>query len=64
MIILVLGTKYWLDNTDEKILDSVEFVLSLDSLMGATDGAHLFVSRPPKQKHIIKLYNVSLTLGL
>ncbi len=27
--------------------------------MGAKDGANLFVSRPPKQKHIIKLYNVS-----
>jgi hypothetical protein len=52
-----VGSKYWLDNTDDKILDNIEFVLSLDSLMGAKDGANLFVSRPPKQKHIIKLYN-------
>eukprot|EP00029_Vermamoeba_vermiformis_P011991 TRINITY_DN679_c0_g1_i1.p1 TRINITY_DN679_c0_g1~~TRINITY_DN679_c0_g1_i1.p1 ORF type:complete len:601 (-),score=179.73 TRINITY_DN679_c0_g1_i1:370-2172(-) len=51
------GTKHWLDNTDDKILDNIEFVLSLDSLMGAKDGANLFVSRPPKQKHIIKLYS-------
>jgi hypothetical protein len=60
------GTKYWLENVDEKVLESIEFVLALDTIVGSTfesdnkshDRIYLHVSRPPKEEHIKRLYSV------
>jgi hypothetical protein len=56
------GTKYWVDNIDEKILESIEFAICLDTLVGSAtnnnnNSIYLHVSRPPKEENIKRLYS-------
>lgn len=49
------GTRHWLINSDSRLLDSVDFVLCIDSV-GLSDGVHLHVSRPLKDDATKRMY--------
>jgi len=47
------STKYWLDNTEARILDNIEFILCIDTV-GVKDTLNLHVSRAPEKSTFIK----------
>jgi hypothetical protein len=49
------GTRHWLVNSDSRLLDSVDFVLCLDTL-GSSDALHLHISRPLKDDATKRMY--------
>jgi hypothetical protein len=49
------GTRHWLVNSDSRLLDSVDFVLCLDSVASA-DSINLHVSRPLKDDATKRMY--------
>lgn len=53
-----MGLKQWLKTADIRILDSVEFVISLDELSGlmTEEGLYLHYSKPPKDQIVADWY--------
>ncbi|KAK3252506.1 hypothetical protein CYMTET_14699 [Cymbomonas tetramitiformis] len=52
------GAEHWLASMDARVLETIEFVLCLDSIgsWGKTGGLNLHISRPPKDTAIQQLY--------
>jgi len=58
------GTKYWLEKADQRLLDSIDFALCLDTI-GTGQGLKLHVSRSekdPKAKQIYEAFNITANL--
>jgi len=62
------GSEHWLDTVDMRVLETLEFVLCLDSIAGSGgslaeeegeggEGLFLHISRPPKEDAIKSLYS-------
>ena len=55
----VIGTHQWLNEAEAALLESLEFVLCLDSLGGVADSGqlHLHYSKPPKDNSVAQWYD-------
>ena len=57
------GTRYWLEQTDSRLLDSIEFAICLDSI-GNGDGIYMHTSKQPskdKVPEVAKLFGTLTT---
>jgi len=52
------GTKQWLQNTDMRLLESVEFALCLDTIGSGSEALYLHVSKPRKEPVVDALYTL------